>query len=499
MLDELFQEYENQIGSPYTDPLTGLYTHGMFRILLDLHTKQAKRKASVFSLALVDVDQFSLYNQNHGTLASDKALKQVSLLIRECIRESDVAARYSGDVFSLIFDGSKSDSAMIAAERIRTVIERAFGSEFTVSIGLASFPSDAENSLDLLAKAYEALGEAKLKGKNRIHFFEVSQERVSEEIPNVLVVDDGQTNRILLAAQLRPLGYNVISAASGQEALSIVKKHKINLILLDVMMPGMDGYEVCRRLKKSSVTRLIPIIMITALDDSESKVKGIEAGADDFLTKPPMREELIARTQSLLKVNMLNQRLTNFENVLYSLANAVEAKDPYTQGHSKRVANMAEAIGREMGLESALVQELKTGGLLHDVGKIGVSEKVLNKPGPLSDEERIEIEKHTLLGYTICLPLKQNLGSSLEVIRHHHEKLDGTGYPDHLKDEEIELPSRILAVSDIYDALTTSRPYRKAFSTESAFQIIDSEVQKGAIDGQVVSVLKRILGFGGAS
>ncbi|MCF7941985.1 MAG: diguanylate cyclase [Spirochaetia bacterium] len=493
MIDSLLSDYLRETGSLYRDTLTGLYAHSIFHLVIDLHIKQAKRKSDFFSIGLIDIDLFSRYNQIQGTTAADLALKQISQCILQEIRESDLAVRLDGDTFGVLFDGSRSDASYKAADRIRRRVETEFSGELTVSIGLASFPHDAEHMSDLLRSAEESLLQAKSKGKNCIHFYDISQPLEKTNVPNVLVVDDGKTNRFILAAQLRPLGYHVILASSGEEALSIVRKTKVNLILLDVLMPGIDGYEVCRRLKKNATTRLIPIIMITALGDTESRVRGIEAGADDFLTKPPMREELIARTQSLLTVNMLNQKLTSFENVLYSIANAVEAKDHYTQGHSKRVANMAEAIGRELNLSSDTLMELRTGGLLHDVGKIGVPEKILNKPGPLTEEEMQEMKKHPMLGYTICLPLKENLGSSLEVIRHHHERLDGSGYPDGISGDELTIESRIMIVSDEYDALTTKRPYRDAFPIRIALEIMDAEVTAGKLDAEVLLALKRIV------
>nr|MDA3834292.1 HD-GYP domain-containing protein [Spirochaetales bacterium] len=207
----------------------------------------------------------------------------------------------------------------------------------------------------------------------------------------------------------------------------------------------------------------------------------------------PQTEELIARTKSLLNVNFLNQKLTSFENVLYSLANALNAKDHYTQGHAARVAQMAEAVGGLLGLDVELLHALKTGGLLHDVGKIGVSERILNKPGTLTKEEMKEMRRHPVLGYTICLPLKDNLGNALEVIRHHHERLDGSSYPDGLKGDEISISSRIMAVVDVYDALTTNRPYRAAYSPAMALAILQEECDEGKMDQLVVNSLNSVL------
>jgi putative two-component system response regulator len=255
----------------------------------------------------------------------------------------------------------------------------------------------------------------------------------------------------------------------------------------------MDGFEVCRRLKGDETTRMIPIIVITALGDVASKVEAIEAGSDDFLCKPPNQVELVARIGSLVRVKRLNHNLTSIENVLYSLANAIEAKDAYTQGHVERVSSLALSIGRKMALNERELEALKIGGILHDIGKIAVPRDILNKPGALDEDEWKVMQAHTEVGFNICLPLKHNLGAALAVIRHHHERLDGSGYPDRLRAEEIPLVARIMAVVDYYDALKTNRPYRKRMRNAQAIQILREEVRKGKLDGSVVECLIDII------
>jgi len=267
----------------------------------------------------------------------------------------------------------------------------------------------------------------------------------------------------------------------------VVRDTDVDLILLDIIMPGMDGYEVCQNLKESEATRLIPIVMLTALDDTESRVKGIEAGADDFISKPPNRAELMARIRSLLRINTLNRDLTSFENVLISLAYAVEAKDVYTQGHIMRVSDFAVLIGKQTGVSESDLKALRLGGILHDIGKIGISEDILNKPGALTDDEWAIMKQHPAEGHRICTPLKKNLGSALPVIRHHHEKLDGSGYPDALKGEGISRMARIMAVADIYDALTSDRSYSKKMDNDSALGILKEEAAEGKLDEAIVN------------
>ena len=217
-------------------------------------------------------------------------------------------------------------------------------------------------------------------------------------------------------------------------------------------------------------------------------------GADDFITKPPNKMELLARTKSLINLKKLNDNLASIEYVLFSLAKTVEAKDEYTQGHVERVSKLAITLGKKMGLSEEEMEALRYGGILHDIGKIGIPGNILNKPGPLSPEEWEVMKNHPVAGYNICLPLKKNLGYALEVIRHHHEKLDGSGYPDGIKDEEISTAARIMAVVDIYDALVTDRPYRNGMPLEKAAEILKQDADNEKLDPLVVDYLLEVVG-----
>jgi putative two-component system response regulator len=485
--------YERETGVSFSDNLTGLFNHGFFHIVLDHEIKVFERYGQPFTIALIDVDSFTHYNTIHGPIMADRTLKEIAGLIRKNIRQVDLPSRYSGDVFAVIFAKSDSQQAYSAAERLRKDVEDHFGGTPTVSIGLAWCPGDSASGRGLTRKAHDALMQAKFRGKNAVHFFADGNKSNAAKAPVILLVDDDLRNLKLLEALLLTMNYECIKATSGDDALSIVDKKNIDLVLLDVMMPDMDGYEVCRRLKRSEATRLIPVILVTALDDIEAKIKGIEAGADDFLVKPPNKMELLARTQSLVKLKKLNDNLASIENVLFSLAKTVEAKDSYTQGHVERVSRLAIALGRKLGIDDKELEALKLGGVLHDIGKIGVPREILNKPGPLDAEEWDVMRSHSDVGYKICLPLKKNLGAALTVIRHHHEKLDGTGYPDGLKGEDISIAARIMAVVDIYDALITERPYRKAMSSEDAIKILRKETEEGKLDREVVEHLSDIV------
>jgi len=474
---------------PFIDGPTGLFSHGFFQISLEREIKRSQRYGSSFTLALIDIDLFSSFNRLQGYQYGDKMLKKLGDLILENIRETDLAARYSGDVISVIMVNSKTESGMDAMERIRQAFEATYIGKSTISVGLACYPEDATDRENLIIKAQKALSTAKAKGKNKIQFFEPQEQAAFEDLPRILVVDDEPKNVKLLDALLKTQGYEVALAYSGEEALSIVNRVDIDLVLLDIMMPEMDGYEVCRRLKQGEETRLIPIVLVTALDDIDSKIKGIEAGADDFISKPPNKVELLTRVKTLLNVKMLNNNLTSIENVLFSLANVVEAKDSYTQGHIERVASLARALGKRMGLSKKEIHALRLGGILHDIGKLAVPESILNKPGPLDPEEWEIMKEHSNVGYNISLPLKKNLGRALDIIKNHHEKLDGSGYPDGLKGDELSMSSRIMAVVDIYDALITNRPYRKGMRKEKAFEILTNEAEEGKLDKKVVEAL----------
>lgn len=306
-----------------------------------------------------------------------------------------------------------------------------------------------------------------------------------ESRSRILVVDDDALIRQFLEDQLTGEGYLVSTARDGEEALAKVAADSPDLILLDVMMPKLDGFEVCRRLKSDDRTILIPVVIVTALTATDQRIKGIEAGADDFLSKPYNRLELFTRVRSLLKLKRHTDELENAETVLFSLALSVEAKDPYTNGHCDRLARYSVALGKSLGLHAEQLKALQRGGILHDLGKIGVPESILLKPGPLNDMERAVVREHPAIGERICKPLK-SLRTVLPIIRHHHERWDGSGYPDGLAGEAIPLTARILQVADIYDAFTTERPYKRALTQDEAIALMREETAKGWWDPRLV-------------
>src|ERR1700723_1668647 len=304
--------------------------------------------------------------------------------------------------------------------------------------------------------------------------------------PRVLVVDDNPDTMFLMRELLGTRGYEVIGVPDAAHAEREIRRELPDLILSDVVMPGKSGYELCRELKDDPATRLIPFVLITGLSDREDKLRGIEAGADDFLNKPIFSEELFARVKSLLKLKEFTDELETAESVLCTLGLSVESRDPYTGGHCERLAENASELGRHLNLEEECVVALRRGGYLHDLGKIGVPDEVLKKGSNLTPAEWEIMKRHPLTGESICRPLK-SLRLVLPIIRYHHEHSDGSGYPDGLKAADIPLLPRILQVVDIYDALRTARPYKPALSHEQSAITMREEAQAGLWDEKLVA------------
>ena len=303
----------------------------------------------------------------------------------------------------------------------------------------------------------------------------------------MLVVDDGETNRELVKAYLSEIDCRLRMAADGPAALAVIQDEMPDLVLLDVQMPGMNGYDVCRRIKELPRGRLLPVVMLTALDHANDRVLALEAGADDFMSKPVDRVELVARVRSALRLKALYDTLDSAEHVIFTLAAAVEAKDSYTERHTHRVAETARMIGEQMGLPERAKDALYRGGIIHDIGKIGVPDNILQKPGPLDSDQLRIMRTHPLIGESIVQPLRSGVPLR-PIVRHHHERVDGTGYPDGLKGRAIPHLARIVAVCDAFDALTSDRPYRKAKSADEALAILQDGADR-QWDGEAVAVL----------
>jgi putative two-component system response regulator len=294
----------------------------------------------------------------------------------------------------------------------------------------------------------------------------------------ILIVDDQAAARLALSTLLRREGFEVHDVSNGDDALVECVSFRPDLILLDIVMPGISGFEVCRRIKATPEGRLTPVVLITGLSETEDRIKGINAGADDFLSKPIDVNELLARTRSLLRLKQYTDELENAESVLFSLAHSIEARDPYTAGHCERLSEMSARLGEKLHLPDEQITALRRAGIVHDIGKVVVPDAILLKPEPLSAEDMEVMRKHPVVGERICKPMR-TFRLVLPIIRHHHEHHDGSGYPDGLRGDEIPVTAAILQVVDVYDALTTERPYRHASTPTEALEIMEAESVRG--------------------
>ena len=333
---------------------------------------------------------------------------------------------------------------------------------------------------------YEALESKIQPGKgSKVNGFD-------SDAPKILIVDDHAASRMTAVALLAMEGYEVIEADSGSTAVELVTQKQPDLILLDVMMPGLDGFEVCQLLKQDEHTRLIPIIFVTALNDRRSRIRGIEVGADDFLSKPFDRVELAARVKSLVRQKRLNEDLDHAEQVLFSIARSIESRDPNTGDHCERLVKLGKAFGEYLNLSRNQIRDLMWGGYLHDIGKVGIPDSVLLKKGKLTPEEWNIMRQHVLIGEKICQPLRSMQGV-IPIIRHHHERWDGSGYPDGLIGENIPYLAQVFQIIDIYDALTSERPYKLAFSPEEALAVMQEETAKGWRNPQLMQQFEEFI------
>jgi putative two-component system response regulator len=301
----------------------------------------------------------------------------------------------------------------------------------------------------------------------------------------ILVVDDNPNVAMLLRQLLAAEGYQVETARDGVEALERVAQSAPDLIVLDLDMPRMNGFEVCRQIKSVPATRFIPVVIITAQAAFQAKLQAWELGADDFLTKPFQRVEVLARCRCLLRVKALVEERDCAEAVVFALVRAVEAKSPYTHGHSERVKAHALRLAAAAGVPEAQWDVLARGALLHDIGKISTPDAILNKPGPLTADEFAIVKDHTWQGAHIVEPL-HSMRAAVPLIRWHHERLDGKGYPDGIRAEAIPLLVRILAVADVYDSLASDRPYRPPIAHARCLELLRANAAGGGLDPDLV-------------
>ena len=311
-------------------------------------------------------------------------------------------------------------------------------------------------------------------------------------VARILVVDDMETNIKMLSYVLRPPEYQIVEARSGEQALEILLKEPIDVVLLDVMMPGISGFETCVRIRKDLGLTLLPVIMLTSLGGADDVVQGLDAGADDYISKPFSTIELIARIRASIERKNLIDKLDDAESVLFSLARMVEARDPDTGDHCDRLSHTGILFGKELGLGADDIDALRRGGVLHDIGKLGIPDSILLKKGKLDADEWQIMKQHTVIGSALCSPLR-TMQRSAAIARCHHEKWNGTGYPDGLKGEAIPLIARVFQIVDIFDALSHHRPYKPAFPREQVIEIMEQETAAGFWDPNLMSKFLKIV------
>ena len=294
----------------------------------------------------------------------------------------------------------------------------------------------------------------------------------------VLVIDDDAGVATVFDRLLTAAGFTVRTLSDSNSAMVNVVFHQPDVVLLDVLMPGLDGFEICRRLKADATTRLIPVILVTALSDRDNRIRGLEVGADDFLSKPIDADELLARVRSLARLKRYTDDLESAASIISTMTEMIETRDGQTDGHCYRMANYATALGRRLGLSADDLQTLHRGGFLHDIGMLAISDTVLSKSGPLEPQEYELIKSHTVVGDRLCARLR-SLQSVRPIIRHHHERHNGSGYPDGLAGDAIPLLAAIVGIVDVFDAVTTQRPYQRAQSIEEAVAVLWRQVDLG--------------------
>jgi len=470
-LQELFRANESLRRAAEEDYLTKLYNRRYFSERLRRELDEARRQGRPVALILADLDDLKAVNDELGHEAGDSAIVRAAAVLAANVRGTDVVARLGGDEFGILLPGASREVAQAIAERVSQLDAQA-GTPLSLTLGLAVFPHDADTSEGLFRAADQDLYRSKALKKAR------SALAATTELQNrpdtdalVLVAEDDPIALESLQELLTMAGYRTAAASDGSQVVEMVRRLRPDTVLLDVVMPGVDGTTVCSEIKNDPDLRLTPVVMVTGHSSRDDKLAAISAGADDFIRKPYDKVELLTRVKALVNTSRLNERLEDLEAVLFSLAKAVEARDPYTQGHGRRVGHYAGLLGRAVGLSKDELQALQWGAILHDIGKIGVPDAILQKPAKLTDEEMSVMRSHPEIGANICAPLK-SAKMLLPIVRHHHERWDGRGYPDGLAREDIPLVARVMAVADAFDAITTDRPYREGCPPEVAFEIL---------------------------
>jgi diguanylate cyclase (GGDEF)-like protein len=490
-LDQLNTRCDQALRQAVTDSLTGLYTHGFMRETLESQLQCAERYGTPYSAIFSDIDHFKQVNDRFGHAAGDAVLRAVAQALRGLMRQSDTLVRYGGEEFVALLPHTDGDEALVLAERMRTTVaalrvavDGAPPIEVTMSLGVASFPADATNGEALVQRGDAAMYLAKQSGRNRTVVCGANPSAQSSGAC-ILVADDDEANIRRLEACLLPEGYRLLRARDGVQAVEISRREALDLVIMDAVMPGLTGFDACRRIKQDPQTQELPVVLVTTSGARDDKLRGMEAGADEFITKPIDKIELVIRVRALVRRRRDSDVLDDAEKVMFAMAQAVEDRDPLSGNHMERVAEYAVALGRAVGLDERDLAALWRAARLHDIGKIAIPDAILFKPGPLTPDELAIVRDHPDKGYRLLSPLRA-FGDALAAVRFHHERLDGSGYPLGLRGDDVPRLAQILAIADIYDALSARRHYRDAVPKGRAIELLRDEARRGLHDPGLV-------------
>ena len=494
-LQETTESYRAKL---YHDVLTGTYNRRYYEDI-------ASRIVGPTGIALIDVDDFKICNDTYGHYAGDMALETAANAIRSCIRESDLLIRYGGDEFLLVLPGIPGDILQTKLEQIRTAAQMASVpgySHFRLSLSIGGTIQAITDPMEnAVRRADRLMYQAKCR-KNAVTV-EVpgcsltAPEKLLQEKSQILLVDDSKLNRMILAEILGD-GYHILEAENGQECLEKLRAEagNIALVLLDINMPVMDGFEVLKAMNANHTIEDIPVIMISSEDSDAAIRRSYELGASDYVNRPFDARIVYRRVTNTIKLYAKQRRLVqmvsdqirarenNTDMLVGVLSHIVEFRNGESGAHVRHIRIITELllhrlleISSRYSITAEQQDMIPLASALHDIGKIGIDEKILNKPGKLTPEEFEVIKTHSMLGAQILYDLdnfseQPLLQTAYEIARWHHERWDGRGYPDGLKGDEIPISAQLVSLADVYDALTSERCYKKAFSHEKAMQMI---------------------------
>ena len=482
----------------YKDPLTGAYNRRYYEEVI-------RKSIGPAGIALMDVDDFKICNDTYGHHAGDLALEAAANAIRSCIRNADLLIRYGGDEFLLVLPGIPSDILQAKLEQIRAAVQQATVpgySHFRLSLSIGGTMQAITDPMEnAVRRADRLMYQAKCR-KNAVTV-EVpgcslsAPEKLLQEKSQILLVDDSKMNRMILAEILGD-GYHILEAENGQECLEKLRAEagSIALVLLDINMPVMDGFEVLKAMNANHTIEDIPVIMISSEDSDAAIRRSYELGASDYVNRPFDARIVYRRVTNTIKLYAKQRRLVqmvseqirarenNTDTLVGVLSHIVEFRNGESGAHVRHIRTITELLLRrllEISSRYSITAEqqdmIPLASALHDIGKIGIDEKVLNKPGRLTPEEFEVMKTHSMLGAQMLHDLdnfaeQPLLQTAYEIARWHHERWDGRGYPDGLKGDEIPISAQLVSLADVYDALTSERCYKKAFSHEKAVQMI---------------------------